>query len=283
MRSKSCHLLCFFSCSFQQACGYEFTSKLHRMFTDMTVSEDLHNKFGKYINDQTVDLGINFSIYVLQVRVSFYPSWIRSYLSFLQLKSLYVFTGRCMAFGAVKLIPICDTTTTRKECSECKFGFFSYSCRRIIKLTRIIYGPPCFSLKRFTNLNLTDESWRGFIICARVRYLLFCRFSNLLIHFSINFFKHFSAEMKLGYLKKTYIMTLGTYQMAVLLLFENCDSCSYTDLQENTQLNTEHFNKQIQSLVDTKLILPSSQVSFGDQFLISHWLCHSIQHFACDF
>lgn len=54
----------------QQACGYEFTSKLHRMYTDMSVSTDLNNKFNNFIKTQetVVDLGISFQIYVLQVR-----------------------------------------------------------------------------------------------------------------------------------------------------------------------------------------------------------------------
>lgn len=50
----------------KQACGYEFTSKLHRMFTDMSVSADLNNKFQVYLKEDNIDLGINFSIYVLQ-------------------------------------------------------------------------------------------------------------------------------------------------------------------------------------------------------------------------
>ncbi|KAK9880642.1 hypothetical protein WA026_011881 [Henosepilachna vigintioctopunctata] len=50
----------------KQACGYEFTSKLHRMFTDMSVSADLNNKFQAFLKDDSIELGINFGIYVLQ-------------------------------------------------------------------------------------------------------------------------------------------------------------------------------------------------------------------------
>lgn len=71
-----CILFCFlaplssYSSFLQQACGYEFTSKLHRMYTDMSVSADLNNKFNNFIKTQetVVDLGISFQIYVLQVR-----------------------------------------------------------------------------------------------------------------------------------------------------------------------------------------------------------------------
>lgn len=51
----------------QQACGYEFTSKLHRMFTDVSVSVDLNGRFMEYLREQNTELGINFSISVLQV------------------------------------------------------------------------------------------------------------------------------------------------------------------------------------------------------------------------
>lgn len=52
---------------FQQACGYEFTNKLHRMFTDISLSTDLNVKFNAHLKADSIDLGINFSIYVLQV------------------------------------------------------------------------------------------------------------------------------------------------------------------------------------------------------------------------
>ena len=50
----------------KQACGYEFTSKLHRMFTDMSVSSDLNNKFNMSLKKDNIELGVNFSIYMLQ-------------------------------------------------------------------------------------------------------------------------------------------------------------------------------------------------------------------------
>lgn len=50
------------------------------MYTDMSVSADLNNKFNNFIKtqDTVVDLGISFQIYVLQVSSS----------------NLYVFTPR---------------------------------------------------------------------------------------------------------------------------------------------------------------------------------------------
>jgi cullin 2 len=58
-----------FSSLFQQACGYEFTNKLHRMFTDMSISSDLNNKFSDFMKKEEHELGVNFSILVLQVGI----------------------------------------------------------------------------------------------------------------------------------------------------------------------------------------------------------------------
>ena len=44
----------------KQACGYEFTNKLHRMFTDMNISEDLNTKFAKYLSDADKQAGLTF-------------------------------------------------------------------------------------------------------------------------------------------------------------------------------------------------------------------------------
>lgn len=53
---------------FQQACGYEFTNKLHRMFTDVSISTTLNKEFSDFIQSkENVELGVNFSIMVLQV------------------------------------------------------------------------------------------------------------------------------------------------------------------------------------------------------------------------
>lgn len=52
----------------RQICGYEFTNKLQKMFSDMKLNVDLNNKFSASLTEgQTpVDLGVNFSMLVLQ-------------------------------------------------------------------------------------------------------------------------------------------------------------------------------------------------------------------------
>ena len=66
---------------FQQACGYEFTNKLHRMFTDVSISTSLNKEFLDFIQSkENVELGVNFSIMVLQV--TFSSSYLRAQVSF---------------------------------------------------------------------------------------------------------------------------------------------------------------------------------------------------------
>ncbi|CAG8443676.1 9696_t:CDS:10 [Ambispora gerdemannii] len=46
-------------------CGVEYTSKLQRMFTDITVSADINSSFSDYLKQKTLNLGVDFSILVL--------------------------------------------------------------------------------------------------------------------------------------------------------------------------------------------------------------------------
>jgi len=40
----------------KQACGYEFTNKFHRMFTDITVAEDLNGKFTSFLKSSNTEV-----------------------------------------------------------------------------------------------------------------------------------------------------------------------------------------------------------------------------------
>lgn len=60
------HSLTYLIFNLQQACGYEFTNKLHRMYTDISLSADLNNKFNQHLKDQNDELAINLSIKILQ-------------------------------------------------------------------------------------------------------------------------------------------------------------------------------------------------------------------------
>ncbi|KAF4801877.1 Cullin-2 [Turdus rufiventris] len=141
----------------KQACGYEFTSKLHRMYTDMSVSADLNNKFNNFIKNQDtiIDLGISFQIYVLQA-------------------------------GAWPLTQAPSSTFAIPQELE--------------KSVQMV------------------------------------------------------GEVKMNYLCKPYVAMVTTYQMAVLLAFNNSETVSYKELQDSTQMNEKELTKTIKSLLDVKMI-----------------------------
>lgn len=67
------------------------------------------------------------------------------------------------------------------------------------------------------------------------------------------------GELKVTYLKKPYIITMQTYQMAMLLLFETVDAMSCKDMQETLQLTNDTFQKHVQSLLESKLLLAAAE------------------------
>ncbi|KAK8765147.1 hypothetical protein V5799_032243 [Amblyomma americanum] len=63
------------------------------------------------------------------------------------------------------------------------------------------------------------------------------------------------AEVRLCYLRRSYLVSLGTYQMALLLPFEAADSLAVRDLQEATRLSHDQLLRQVQGLLDARLLL----------------------------
>lgn len=49
----------------KHACGFEYTSKLQRMFQDIGVSKDLNEQFRKHLVNSNEPLDVDFSIQVL--------------------------------------------------------------------------------------------------------------------------------------------------------------------------------------------------------------------------
>ncbi|XP_028290094.1 cullin-2-like isoform X2 [Gouania willdenowi] len=167
----------------KQTCGYEFTSKLHRMYTDMSVSADLNNKFNNFIKTQetVVDLGISFQIYVLQA-------------------------------GAWPLTQIPSSTLAIPQELE-----------KSVQMFELFYN------QHFSGRKLT---W--------LHYLC-------------------TGEVKMNYLSKPYVATVTTYQMAVLLAFNNSLTVSYKELQDGTQINEKELQKTIKSLLDIKMLSHDSE------------------------
>ncbi|XP_052902134.1 cullin-2 [Anopheles moucheti] len=166
----------------KQACGYEFTNKLHRMFTDISVSNDLNTKFSKYLNDNKHETGINFSVKVLQA-----GAW--------PLGPTQVVASFAIPQEFEKSIRLFE-----------EFYHINFSGRKLTWLHHLCHG-----------------------------------------------------EMKLSFEKRNYIVTMQTYQMAILLMFENTDKYTCKELQTSLQLQQEIFQRHLQSLVEAKILLLSEE------------------------
>jgi len=64
-----------------------------------------------------------------------------------------------------------------------------------------------------------------------------------------------SVDLWLGYRKRPYIATMEMYMMAVLMPFNTADSMTLSDLREVTQLSDRDLKKQLQLLVDGRILL----------------------------
>ncbi|BFZ01433.1 hypothetical protein BsWGS_04472 [Bradybaena similaris] len=161
----------------KQACGYEFTNKLHRMFTDVSVSLDHVTNFNNYLKEKKENLGVSFNILVFQA-----GAW-----------------------------PITQQNNITFHIPQ--------------QLEKSVHLFEEFYSKKFSGRKLT---WMQSL-------------SNV--------------EIKLCYLKKSYIVTMSTFQMATLLPFESGNSLAFTDIQTSTNLPEKELVKQLQTLVDTKILI----------------------------
>jgi len=64
----------------------------------------------------------------------------------------------------------------------------------------------------------------------------------------------FLGEVKLSYTKKNYFISMQTFQLAILVLFEKANDLTSREIQEATQLSDDPCERHIQSLLDCKLL-----------------------------
>lgn len=155
------------------------------MYTDITLSSDLNNKFNNYLKDKQLEIGINLAIKILQA-----GAW---------------------PLPAQTAIPFAVPQEFEKPIRMFEnFYNNSFSGRKLTWLHHLCHG-----------------------------------------------------ELKVTLAKKSYLITMQTYQMAMLLLFENCDSLTCAEIKEVLQLNNESFQKHMQSLLESKLLLIGSEDQVG--------------------
>lgn len=64
-----------------------------------------------------------------------------------------------------------------------------------------------------------------------------------------------SGELKFNHLKRPYFVSMGTFHMAILLLFNSSDSLKLSDIMEHTKLSEAELKKQLQTLTETKIVV----------------------------
>ncbi|CAF1129217.1 unnamed protein product, partial [Didymodactylos carnosus] len=76
-----------------------------------------------------------------------------------------------------------------------------------------------------------------------------------------------TAEVRMCHLDRPYFVTMGTYQMAILLCFNESQRLTVGELEEATKLNTKELEKQIQSLIEGKFLLGNANELKSDSVL----------------
>jgi len=161
----------------KSTCGYEYTSKLQRMFTDMSLSRDLLDRFKTHVDEKSIDLGVDFGVLVL-------------------------------ATGSWPLQPPSTNFSLPKELQACEQMFQKF------------YQGQHNGRK----LNWLHQLSKGEV---KTRYL-----AN----------------------KAGYTLQASTYQMGVLLQFNNEEEITLEDLQIATQLTDSTLKSTLLSLVKAKIL-----------------------------
>ncbi|KAK2105142.1 Cullin-2 [Saguinus oedipus] len=183
----------------KQACGYEFTSKLHRMYTDMSVSADLNNKFNNFIKNQDTA-----------------GAWPLTQAP----SSTFAIPQELEKSVQMELVDLLSPEV--QEVAEIP-GQLLKDTMRNDELREDKTSP--------------DES----------------------PNYSFLHYRAQTCEVKMNYLGKPYVAMVTTYQMAVLLAFNNSETVSYKELQDSTQMNEKELTKTIKSLLDVKMINHDSE------------------------
>ncbi|KNC79522.1 hypothetical protein SARC_08090 [Sphaeroforma arctica JP610] len=157
-------------------CGFEYTMKLQRMYTDVALSATVNQEFSAYVAQKNIVMDLDFSSFVLQS-----AAW---------------------PLNAV------DTDFD-------------------------LPGPMERAVQHFETFYHEKHNGR-----------------------KLQWMHHVSkVDIKLKYLKKRYEVQATSYQASVLLMFNERDTYSFAEIQEETQLNASELTRTLDSLVKTRLLL----------------------------
>ncbi|CAL1712767.1 unnamed protein product [Somion occarium] len=160
----------------KEACGFEYTNKLQRMFTDMSLSKDLTDQFKERMSQNHDDMDINFSIMVLGT--NFWPLTPPSFDFIIP----------------VDILPVYDRFT--------KYYQQKHSGRKLTWL------------------------W--------------------------NYSKN---ELRTNYLNQKYILMTSSWQMAILVQYNNNDTLSLDELVAATGVTKDTLKQVLAILVKAKILI----------------------------
>ena len=171
----------------KEACGFEYTNKLQRMFTDIQTSKEMNSAY-KTWQEQALDAD--------ELKRAVDPSYQILVTGFWPLQP-----------PNTKFIPPQEIVKTYERFQ--KFYFDKHSGRKLTWLWQLCKG-----------------------------------------------------EIKANYIRNTkvpYTFQVSTYQMAILLLFNDADVVSYDEMEKATALSADWLNPSIAVLVKAKVILPTPE------------------------
>jgi len=168
----------------KSACGFEYTAKLQKMFTDISLSRDLQENFKTHISDNEIPMSCDFSVLVL-------------------------------TSGAWPLTPPATNFDTPKELTQCQQQFQQYYAKKYVG----------------RKLHWLHQQSKGEIKALG--------FSN----------------------KATYTLQCSTYQMGILLLFNDRSRMNYVDIRDATQLTDEVLKSTLKTLLKVKLLACDPKLS----------------------
>ncbi|CAF1523186.1 unnamed protein product [Adineta steineri] len=67
-----------------------------------------------------------------------------------------------------------------------------------------------------------------------------------------------NADIRMSHLDRPYFVTMNTYQMTILLMFNDHQKLTVTELEEATKLNIKELEKHLSSLIDNKILLSNT-------------------------
>jgi len=169
----------------KQLCGFEYTSKLQRMFQDMNVSRDLNDSFKKHLT-VTEPLDIDFSVQILSS-----SSW---------------------------------------------------------------------PFQQGTTFNLPVELEKSY---QRFTTFYGAKYNGRKLHW---LYLQSKGELVTNCFKNRYTLQASTYQVSVLLMFNDADSYTVEQIQEHTQMKMETLTQVLTILLKVRLLVSDSAPLGSDGF-----------------